>query len=160
MADLKGRLIVGWPGIERSWWRWASRNRFEVHAIHEESRLIRPLPPWNELVLTWPELPLLPASWRQAISQWRGVYYIFDTELKQGYVGSACGAENILGRWKHYGVSGHGGNRLLKKRRPEQFKFSILELVSPSMSPLELIEIENRWKQRLHTRAPLGLNDN
>ncbi|KAB8192530.1 GIY-YIG nuclease family protein [Lysobacter maris] len=160
LAELKGRLVVTWPGIERSWWRWASRNHFAVHCIHEESRLLRPMPAWNELVLGWTDLKLLPESWRQALSHWRGVYYIFDTSLKQGYVGSASGSENLLGRWKGYAVSGHGGNRLLKRCNPEHFVFSILERVSPDMDVAEVVAIENLWKQRLHTRAPQGLNDN
>lgn len=160
LAQLKGRLVVAWPGIERSWWRWANRNCFAVHCIHEESRLLRPMPAWNELVLGWADLKLLPESWRQALSQWRGVYYIFDTSLKQGYVGSASGGENLLGRWRGYAASGHGGNRLLKKRNPEHFVFSILERVSPDMDAADVVAIENLWKQRLHTRAPSGLNDN
>jgi hypothetical protein len=160
LSDLKGRLVVQWPGIERSWWRWASRNRFAVHCIHEESRLIRPMPAWNELVLDWPGLKMLPDSWCQALSHWRGVYYVFDTSLKQGYVGSASGSDNLLGRWKGYAASGHGGNRLLRQCNPEHFEFSILERVSPDMDASEVVAIEQLWKQRLHTRAPLGLNDN
>jgi hypothetical protein len=160
MADLKGRLVVEWPGIERSWWRWASRNRFPVATIHEESRLVRKMPRWNELVLSWSDLQFLPTSWRHTLSQWRGIYFIFDTTLKQGYVGSACGTENIIGRWMHYSKTGHGGNRLLRKRNPGDFLFSILELVAPSTDPMEVVGIENLWKQRLHTRAPMGLNDN
>lgn len=160
LSELKGRLVVQWPGIERSWWRWASRNHFLVEAIHEESRLIRPLPAWSELVLSWNELKLLPVSWRHALSQWRGVYYIFDATLKQGYVGSASGPDNIIGRWSDYAARGHGGNRLLRKCDPENFMFSILELVAPSMPTAEVVAIEDRWKRRLHTRAPFGLNDN
>jgi hypothetical protein len=160
LSDLNGRLVVDGPGIERSWWRWASRNRFAVHCIHEESRLTRPMPAWNDLVLDGTRLKLLPDSWRQALSYWRGVYYIFDTSLKQGYVGFASGSDNLLGRCKDYAASGHGGNRLLRQRNPEHFELSLLEPVSPDMDGSEVIATERLWKRRLHTRAPLGLNDN
>lgn len=44
MAPLKGRLIVQWPGIERSWWRWAARNVMPVRAILPDSSLVPAMP--------------------------------------------------------------------------------------------------------------------
>jgi hypothetical protein len=63
-------------------------------------------------------------------------------------------------RWKNYGISGHGGNALLKKRDPKQFSFTILPRVAPDMDMKDVIRVEDTWKKRLHTRAPDGLNDN
>src|SRR5690606_15142109 len=97
---------------------------------------------------------------RQALAQWRGIYYIFDRAAHLGYVGSASGGDNLLGRWQNYAASGDGGNRLLRGRNPEDFVFSILQRVSPDMTAEEIVSIENTWKDRLHTRAPYGLNDN
>jgi len=94
------------------------------------------------------------------LSQWRGVYYIFDTSDGKGYVGSAYGDKNLLGRWLNYAASGHGDNSLLRERDPQNFRFSILQLVAPVMDPTDVIQLESRWKERLHTRAPYGLNDN
>lgn len=160
LQSLKGRLILEWPGIERAWWRWASRNTFAVDAICEESLLVKKLPEWESLVLDWVKLQSLPVSWKQALSQWRGIYYIFDKTDRMGYVGSAYGADNLLGRWLNYAATGHGGNRLLRSRNPEDFVFSILQRVSPDMDSDEIVAIESSWKERLHTRSPLGLNDN
>lgn len=36
-AHWKGRLIVGWPPPERSWWRRAHRNEIPVMAVLEDS---------------------------------------------------------------------------------------------------------------------------
>lgn len=160
LAEWKGKLVVGWTGIERSWWRWAARNNFPVQAIHEESLLVREMPDWRILTFDWLQLNLLPTSWRQALAQWRGIYYIFDRAAHLGYVGSASGGDNLLGRWQNYAASGDGGNRLLRGRNPEDFVFSILQRVSPDMTAEEIVSIENTWKDRLHTRAPYGLNDN
>ena len=160
LASLKGRLVIGWTGIERSWWRWAARNILPVHAIHEEGILVRRLPDWQTLVLDWNELPLLPGSWKSALAHWRGIYYIHDRQTGLGYVGSATGSENLLGRWMNYAASGHGGNRLLRQRDPAHFRFSILERVSPDLPVDDVVGIENTWKDRLHSRAPSGLNDN
>lgn len=156
----KGKLVIRWPPPERSWWRRAHRNEFPVLSIAEESALDEAVPAWDKIILTWEELGVLPNRWRSALSQWRGIYFIFDTSDSKGYVGSAYGADNLLGRWRNYGASGHGGNRLLRDRDPHNFQFSILQRVSPDMEPDEVIQLESSWKERLHTRAPFGLNDN
>lgn len=79
---------------------------------------------------------------------------------RKGYVGSACRAENLLGRWRNYGATGHGGNKLLRRRDPKNFRFSILQRVSPEADSASVVAVENSWKERLHTREPFGLNDN
>lgn len=160
-SEWKGKLIIQWPPPERSWWRRAHRNRMPIAAIVEESLLDPPTPPWNELVLTWSELEVLPRRLRSALRHWRGVYYIHDLSDGKGYVGSAYGEENILGRWRDYAQRGHGGNVLLRKRNPETFRFSILQRVSPDLPAEEVIGLETSWKDRLHTRKrDGGLNDN
>ena len=69
------------------------------------------MPRWDELRFTWGELKILPSKWKAALSQWRGIYFIFDESDGQGYVGAAYGKENILGRWLNYAKRGHGGNK-------------------------------------------------
>lgn len=159
LAEWKGRLVVSWPGIERSWWRWASRNVFAVAAIHEDNALVRRMPRWTEIVLSWAQLQSLPRYWKVAMSQWRGVYLIMDRSTGRGYVGSAYGTENIVARWQQYADTGHGGNVELRKLDPKNFQFSILERVSPDMPPDEVNRIEASWKTRLGTRE-YGLNRN
>jgi len=118
------------------------------------------MPNWDKLSLTWQDLQDLPSSWEDALRQWRAIYYIFDDSAKKAYVGSAYGNENLLGRWRNYADSGHGGNKLLRERSPEHLLFTILQRVSPDLDADDVIQIENTWKERLHTRAPLGLNEN
>jgi hypothetical protein len=160
IGEFKGRLVVRWPGIERAWWRWAARNTIPVHAILPDSALVPAMPDWHSLVLSWQELQALPATWRAALAQWRGVYLIFDERDGGRYVGSAAGAENLLGRWLDYAATGHGQNKLLVGRDPSTFRFSILERTSPDLDPALVVEVESRWKTRLHTHVPHGLNDN
>lgn len=156
----KGRLIVDWPPPERSWWRRAHRNNLQVRAILEESAFAEPMPDWRDLAVTWQDLELLPRSWRDALVHWRGIYYIFDTSDRRGYVGSASGEQNLLGRWKNYAARGDGGNRLLRNRDPKNFVFTILQRESPDMTPQDIVVLENTWKLRLHSRQPHGLNIN
>jgi hypothetical protein len=159
-ADWKGKMIVGWPPPERSWWRRAHRNEMPVLAVLQDSALDAAMPPWDEISLTWDDLRILPTRWKSALSQWRGIYYIFDSSDGKGYVGSAYGDENLLGRWRNYAASGHGGNNQLKMRDPKHFLFSILQRVSPDMEAEDVIRCESTWKERLHTREGFGLNDN
>jgi len=154
-----GRLVIDWPGKELSWFRLAEKNAFLITAITEENRFVQTMPNWTDLNLTWAQLQVLPRSWRARLAEWRGVYLIFDTDRGAGYVGSAAGAENILGRWANYGRTGHGGNVQLRSSRPESLRFSILQLTSPDLAMADVIAIESSWKARLHTRE-FGLNSN
>ncbi len=156
---LLGRLEIAWTGGERSWFRWANRNTFPIAAIHDSSDLEQDMPDWDVLVLRWSELGSLPATWAGRLAEWRGIYLIVDESDGRSYVGSAYGADNLLGRWRVYASTGHGGNRELRRRDPKNFRFSILQRVSPDMDAEDVIELENRWKIRLHTRE-LGLNKN
>ncbi len=159
-ADWQGKLIVRWPPPERSWWRRGDRNVLPVAAILETSAFVQRMPPWEQLVLSWGDLHALPHTWRATMAQWRAIYYIVDTSDGRGYVGSAAGSENLLGRWLAYASDGHGGNALLRDRMPEHLQFSILQRVSPDMDIADVIRLEHTWKERLRTRAPHGLNDN
>lgn len=156
----KGKLIVNWPPPERSWWRRAHRNIIPVHAVLEESALVPAMPMWDKMVISWNQLADLPGQWKNKLAEWRGIYYIFDKSVKKGYVGSAYGKDNLLGRWQNYAACGHGGNRLLRQLDPHNFQFSILQRVSPDTESEEIIKLESTWKDRLHTHAPIGLNDN
>lgn len=158
LAELKGRLILTRPS-GRGYTRWAVSTSFEVVAIERESRLTDQLPPWDELVLGWSQLAVLPSVWKVRLGEWRGIYLITDMSDGKQYVGAAYGTENLLGRWQTYLRSGHGGNRDLRSRRPEDFRFSILQRVSPDLEPEAVQALEASWKTRLQTRE-LGLNRN
>ncbi len=102
-ASWKGKLVIDWPPPERSWWRRAHRNDIPVYAILEDSAPDAAMPAWDAINLGWDELVILPARWRAALSQWRGIYYIYDATDGKGYVGSAYGGAA--------GVSGHRRQR-------------------------------------------------
>ena len=150
---------MGWPGGERAWCRWAKNNEFPIDAILEESALVPDMARPDELVLSWNELNILPKTSILKLSEWRGIYFIFNVSNGQGYVGAAYGKQNLYGRWKNYAASGHGGNKRLRKCKPENLRFSILQLVAPDMLPEDVIRLESTWKERLHTRE-FGLNEN
>lgn len=159
-AAWKGKLVVRWPPPEISWWRWAHQNSIAISAIFEDDLLVQAMPDWDAIDLSFDDLAALPTRWRETLAHWRGIYMIFDQSDGRGYVGSAYGADNLLGRWLSYSSSGHGENMLLRERDPNNFRFTILQRVSPDMDADDVIRLEASWKKRLHTRAPYGLNAN
>lgn len=154
-----GRLTLAWPKPYQQWWRWGGRGEIPVASIDPDNRFSTQVPDWTEMIVSWAELQNLPASWKAAIAQWRGIYFIHDSVREAGYVGSAYGSENILGRWLDYARTGHGGNRDLRGSRPADLAFSILERTSPDLDPAMVVALESGWKDRLHTRTH-GLNAN
>ena len=156
--DWIGKLVVVWPAM-RSWWRWAGYVQLDMLAVAQESLFVRGMPDWEDIVLTWEQLSVLPASCRAALAEWRGVYFIFDEQRRAGYVGSAYGADNILGRWLQHARTGHGGNKRLRESSPKDLRFSILQRLSPDLRSTETIRAEAGWKARLHTRGH-RLNEN
>jgi hypothetical protein len=159
-AHWRGRLVVELPPPDISWWRRVHRTEITVEAVLEESALSRALPHWQDIDLSWSDIALLPPKWKDALSHWRGIYCIWDKSDRMAYVGSAYGEGNILGRWQTYSSTGHGANKHLRARDPKNFRFTILQRVSPDLEPTSVINLENSWKARLHTHWPNGLNDN
>ena len=53
------------------------------------------MPPWERLTLIHGDLGVIPRRWRERLADWRGVYFIYDTVRRCGYVGSA-GRERML----------------------------------------------------------------
>lgn len=159
LAELKGRLILERPPGGRGYTRWAGRHSFPVAAILEESALASGMPAWDEIVLDWGQLAVLPTSWSVRLAEWRGIYLITDMSDAAQYVGAAYGTDNLLGRWRSYAATGDGGNRDLRGHNPANFRFSILQRVSSDMDAEDVVAEEGSWKTRLLTRE-LGLNAN
>ncbi|WP_161631198.1 GIY-YIG nuclease family protein [Paenibacillus pinihumi] len=97
------------------------------------------------------------------LSSVAGVYLITDFTNGNQYVGSASGKDGILGRWKNYSTSFHGGNAKLvsllqsEPSRYKKFQYSILRALPKSLTRSEVVTYEQKYKQKLGTRA-FGLN--
>ena len=109
-------------------------------------------------------------SWKQALSNVKGVYVITDTSNGNLYIGSASGnGEGIWQRWSGYADTNNltGGNKELveileskgEKYIMDNFKYSILEIFDTKTKVETVIERENYWKNVLDTKAH-GMNCN
>ena len=111
-------------------------------------------------------------DWRAALSSASGIYLISDTKRGGGYVGSAYGTNGIWGRWSCYTSAefhGHGGDKGLISRigedlsYPNNFEFSILEVMGSNCTEKIVRDRESWWKDTLRTRENHnnnGMNEN
>ncbi len=167
-GDLEDRVVIDWGPSPRCWCQWLTdRDLVEIRPAGFHSVF----PGYMDFVLTYTELcqivehPSANASWHDKLSAVGGVYLITDEATGRQYVGSACGKDGILGRWRNYARNGYGGNRLLQElvgtspNAKLNLRYTILRTVSHSISPKEVIELEGLFKQKLGSRVQ-GLNIN
>lgn len=115
-------------------------------------------------------------EWRTALSCRKGVYLITDQRTGKLYVGSAYGANGILGRWVTYIKSGYDKNEVENGKYPnkklqklvnekglsyiqDNFQYSILETFTDDVSDEYIIGRESWWKEALRSRQ-FGYNAN
>ncbi|TXH59072.1 MAG: GIY-YIG nuclease family protein [Bacteroidia bacterium] len=122
-------------------------------------------PGYENINISWSEMKriLEKENWKTALQNQKGVYLLTDQSNGKMYVGSAYGDDMILGRWKSYISTGHGGNAALKKLSfhhiKQHFKYSILDIYKSTTDDQKIIDREGWWKLVLQTRQ-FGYNEN
>lgn len=156
LTDYIGRIQIS-PRLTPTYARLADQLDAEIVELTVSSVMAASPPDWRDFRVTGPEVRTLPEPWAARLREWRGIYMIIDETDGARYVGAAYGQENLLGRWKAH-VSNHAGvTDGLRPRNPINFRFSILERVSPDAPADEVIDLERSWMKRLHT-IDYGLN--
>lgn len=171
LDDLIDRLIIDWGKSTKSWHQWLCQDKDKEVIEILPMGYTKDFPGYDDLILTFEELSSIIKNkdanriWHLMLSSVAGVYLIVDTITGLQYVGSAYGDEGLLGRWKTYIDTKHGGNKVLialMQEDPERYKrftFSILQTLPRSMNKDQVIRKEQVFKQKLGTRS-FGLNDN
>lgn len=150
-------------------WHQKATTEKEILAIQAKTKIS--FTGYEDTILSYEELKEiidnkeLYAEWHASLASVYGIYLITDTISGKLYVGSAYGNQGILQRWTEYVETKHGGNKkirqLLKEdpKRYKHFQFSILQVVSKTMKPDDVIRLEGIYKDKLKSRE-FGLNDN
>lgn len=116
------------------------------------------------------------SEWRTALRCRKGIYLITDKNTGKLYVGSAYGANGILGRWETYIKSGYDKDEVENGKYPnkklwelvnekglsyvqDNFQYSILETFTDDVSKEDIIARESWWKEALQSRK-FGYNAN
>ncbi len=161
MNDLSERLVVEWGPAAVAWIQSKDKNVVEIKG----KKSIGDFQSYSLVDLSFQGLkkliqnPDTNLTWLKALSSVNGVYLIKDKTSGKLYVGSAYGEQGIFGRWSEYANNGHGGVQKLEDLDPDNFQFSILEIVPTTTTADGVIDCENRWKEKLGTRK-FGLNIN
>ena len=122
-------------------------------------------PGYEKINISWFDMKrtLEKDTWKTALQNQKGIFLVTDISNGKMYVGSAYGENMILGRWKSYLNTGHGGNVGLRKLTIEHiqqyFRFSILDIYKSTTDDQIIIDRENYWKEVLQTRQ-FGYNEN
>lgn len=156
LQDLRGRLVIK-ARLTPNYVRLAENLQAPVLALHQKSSFGSAPPPWREMRPSAGMLRTLPASWVQKLRDWRGIYLIVDESNGARYVGSAAWADNFYGRWCAHVAGDHGATAGFVSCRPKNFRFSILERMSPDATVGEVSRREQTWMERLHA-FEFGLN--
>ncbi|WP_436955526.1 GIY-YIG nuclease family protein [Staphylococcus sp. AS1337] len=144
----------------------------EVYEISPNVKLGH-FPGYQNVSLTHKELQQIvnrdEPSWKDALSNVKGVYVVTDLNNGQLYIGSASGnTEGIWQRWCHYANLSNptGGNKefnIIHKETPEyiatNFQYSIMEIFDTKTKAETIIGRENYWKNVLDTKKH-GMNHN
>ncbi|MBK9090190.1 MAG: GIY-YIG nuclease family protein [Holophagales bacterium] len=170
-AEFEHRIVVDWGKGALAWHQHLTNK--EVVEMLPAGQLLQPFRDYLDFTLTYPELKSLLSNpeankeWRARLSAVAGVYLVLATVKGEQYVGSACGAEGIWGRWSAYARDGHGGNAALRElvqndpAYPHAFSYSLLQILSRTLTVEEVLGWESRYKEKLGSRAVgLGLNRN
>jgi len=168
--DISQRLIIDWGKAAISWHQWANNEKQIIEILPKG--YLKEFPGFLDFILDYNDLKTMvnnPESnkiWHQMLSSVYAIYLITDYRTGQQYVGSAYGEKDgLLGRWKNYANTGHGGNKLLVellKDDPEyarNFTFTILRTLPKTLTDQEVISKENLYKDKLGSKV-FGLNSN
>jgi hypothetical protein len=160
LADYQDMVVIEWGSGYRSWFQRAARQAKPVVEIaHQyEPRF----PGFRTFTRPVEDLPSLHSGWQQVLRSVKGVYLLVDLDSGQQYVGSAKGADSLLGRWMDYAAGGHGGDLALKeaaRHGHRRYQVSVLEVVDENTPDDTIEQIESHWKDKLLSRR-FGLNRN
>ncbi len=168
LEEFENKLIIEWGKSARSWHQNGTNEKRIVSIKPRESKAFIG---YNDLVLDYGTLKdivdgqVIYDAWRTALSEVNAIYLIVDTKTGKQYIGSSANRDGLLGRWKEYVDTGHGGNRMLidllqkDPNRINAFQFSVLQVLPVTIIEKEAIRIEDLWKRKLLTRE-FGLNKN
>jgi hypothetical protein len=166
--DLERRVVISWGESTRAWHQWLKPKEIVEVLPHG---YVAEFPGYDDVLVTYGQLreivanPSANREWHRMLGAVAGIYLITDGVTGKQYVGSAYGADGVLGRWSNYANTGHGGNQLLRELvgndagRAKHFTFTLLRTLSTALTREEVFKVESLYKRKLGSRA-YGLNAN
>lgn len=170
LKEYEGKLVIDWGKSTRMWHQKGTTEK-PIVAIQPKNE--KSFMGFENLILSFDELKEVIENdtdyklWHAAMSAVNAIYLIVDTKTGARYVGSTYGYDGLLGRWSVYAATGgHGNNKGLiahlksKRNSCHNLQFSVLQVLSKSLTDKQIIDAETLWKKKLLTYEPFGLNQN
>ncbi|MFK5949705.1 MAG: GIY-YIG nuclease family protein [Methylococcales bacterium] len=172
--ELIGRLIIEYTGKNKRQTVFTPSYVYEnsrISGIYEHKFKGEPFKSYETINHNFNSIEIIINNglpdWKTALSSVSGIYLLSDKKTGKQYIGSACGSNGIWGRWKEYVNNCHGSNIELRelfeskseKYFRDNFVFSVLEVLSASMTKEDVVNKESLWKNKLFTKEH-GYNSN
>lgn len=163
---------IGWDIYNKKYESVQKSLNPEIYELAPSTKL-GTFPGYNSVKLSHKDLQRIvnndEPSWKNALSNVKGIYVITDKSTGKLYIGSASGnAEGIWQRWSNYADIKNltGGNKFFEKLKDtdcqyiiDNFSYSILEIFDMRTKQEDILNRENFWKDVLKTRE-FGMNRN
>lgn len=163
---------IGWDIYNKKFESVQKSLNPEIYELAPSTKL-GTFPGYNSVKLSHKDLQRIvnndEPSWKNALSNVKGIYVITDKSTGKLYIGSASGnAEGIWQRWSNYADIKNltGGNKFFEELKGidnqyiiDNFSYSILEIFDMRTKQEDILNRENFWKDVLKTRE-FGMNRN
>ena len=131
-----GKLVVGFdlkeesPSAARQRYRYLESllDKMEVLELKREKVKVE-FPGYDKGNISWKDLENVIEDdvWINVLKNQKAIYLIVDCKTGKQYVGAAYGGDGLLGRWRDYIKTGHGGNKYLKELDFEYIKKNFID---------------------------------
>jgi hypothetical protein len=175
--DYEKRLIIKIDkpigrNLYNRWFTTVDSLGAEVYELAPDTKLAH-FPGYNKVNLTHDKMVRIlnndEQSWKQALSNVKGIYAITDKETGKIYIGSASGnSGGLWQRWSSYANVKNltGGNKAFKELKGEfgidyimnNFNYSIIEIFDTKVKWEEISDREQFWMKVFDTKKH-GLNN-
>lgn len=163
---------IGWDIYNKKYESVQKSLNPEIYELAPSTKL-GTFPGYNSVKLSHKDLQRIvnndEPSWKNALSNVKGIYVITNKSTGKLYIGSASGnAEGIWQRWSNYADIKNltGGNKFFEELKGidnqyiiDNFSYSILEIFDMRTKQEDILNRENFWKDVLKTRE-FGMNRN
>lgn len=163
---------IGWDIYNKKYESVQKSLNPEIYELAPSTKL-GTFPGYNSVKLSHKDLQRIvnndEPSWKNALSNVKGIYVITDKSTGKLYIGSASGnAEGIWQRWSNYADIKNltGGNKFFEELKGidnqyiiDNFSYSILEIFDMRTKQEDILNRGNFWKDVLKTRE-FGMNRN
>lgn len=167
LCKYENKLFIDWGKGMRYWQK--ATNEKPITQLADTNQYN--FPGFENVSLMYNELKEMVTNgdtykdWHIALSSINAIYAVTDCSNGKLYIGSSYNKNGLLGRWKEYVHTIHGGNnKLIRTHKQDakahlQFQYSILKVLPKDITPLEAVQVEKRYKEKLQT-IKYGYNEN